>query len=755
MKTKANSFKKPKIARTLFLLLLVTVFLTSFVWSTEEKIPHRVPKVDDGFKIHVDGRIDEPFWQKALALELNYEVMPGENITPPVRTEVLLTYTNNYLYAAFRALDPAPNDIRAVYTDRDNFSDHDYVGLVLDTFNDERRTYDFYCNPFGIQTDGSQTTQGEWVEWDAIWDSAGQITSEGYIVEMAIPFSSLRFQRKKGDQIWGIDAIRIYPRNVKHSIGLFPKDRNNNCYLCQFEKIICFEDAKPGKNIEIDPTLSTLHNQSRTPLTTGDFITKNKVEPGLTARWGFTPNLTLSATVNPDFSQVEADIAQLDINTQFVLYYPEKRPFFMEGADIFNMPFDAVYTRGLVDPNWGIKLTGKEGKHAIGFYSAQDQITNLLFPGPQLSGSTSLDMRTMGTVLRYRLDVGKASTLGVLVTDREGDTQDNEKYFNRMAGFDAYWRINKKKQIKFQFLTSQTHYPDPTASEFGQPGGSFKGSALDFLFRHESRNFGYWAEYKQISPDFRADLGFIPQVGYRKLTLQTIFASWRNQGHWYTFLNLAPTFEYEVDFNDNLIYRTLKFTSFYDGPSQTEIAAEARFGKKSFMGQLFPSNQGEIYISSKPSGSLLFTLDVLYGDQIDFDNIQAGTSLILAPGFKFKIGRHLFLGLDHIFEKFKVDLGRLYTANVSNLRIAYQFNPRLFLRVILQYINYNYNVANYQIPINPKFKRLFSQILLSYKINPQTVLFLGYSDDNYGNHILRLTQANRTFFLKIGYALVL
>jgi hypothetical protein len=114
-----------------------------------------------------------------------------------------------------------------VYTDRDNFPDHDFVGLVLDTFNDERRSYDFYCNPLGIQTDGSETPQG-WVEWDAIWNSAGRITGDGYIVEMAIPFSSLQFQRKKGDQVWGIDAIRIYPRNLKHTISLFPKDRNNN-----------------------------------------------------------------------------------------------------------------------------------------------------------------------------------------------------------------------------------------------------------------------------------------------------------------------------------------------------------------------------------------------------------------------------------------------------------------------------------------------------------------------------------------------
>ncbi|MDQ1351641.1 MAG: hypothetical protein QG657_1946 [Acidobacteriota bacterium] len=742
------------MASIVFMLALAVFFLTTFAWADGEKVPHRVPKITDGARIHVDGRLDEPFWQKALVLELKYEITPGENIPPPVQTEVLLIYTDNYLYAAFRAFDPEPSAIRAVYTDRDNIYDHDFVGLVLDTFNDERRTYDFYCNPFGIQNDGSETSQG-WVEWDAIWDSAGRITSDGYIVEIAIPFSTLRFQRKKGDQVWGIDAIRSYPRNVRHCISLFPKDRNNNCYMCQFEKLIGFDGAKPGKNLEFDPTISTLSTQKRNPFSTGGFVNNTKVEPGLTARWGFTSNLTFSATVNPDFSQVEADVAQLDINTQFALYYDEKRPFFMEGADIFDMPLDAVYTRSLADPDWGVKLTGKEGGHSIGFYSVQDHFTNLLFPGSQYSNTTSLNMKTIGSVLRYRLDVGKASTVGLLVTDREGEHQDGENYFNRLAGFDAFWRFNTKKFIKLQFLTSRTQYPGAVIDDYGQPGEPFSGSALDFMFRHESRNFGYYATYRQVSPGFRADLGFIPQVGYRKAAATMIFASWKNPGHWYTFINAIPSFEYEVDFNDKLIYKTFKVTSYYMGPLQTQIAMEARFGKQSFMGKIFTINRGEFYISLQPSGSLTLSFDAIYGDQIDLDNIRPATQLFFAPALKFKMGRHLYIGLDHIFERLNVDLGRLYTANVSNLRLVYQFNARTFLRTILQYVDYNYNVANYLIPIDPRFKHLFTQVLFSYKINPQTVLFLGYSNNYYGDQTLPLTRANHTFFLKIGYALVL
>lgn len=723
--------------------------LPAFEQKVPEKVPLRVPHLVDNTKIHVDGRLDEPFWGEALVMELGYEVRPGENIKPPVRTEVLMAFTDTHFYVGFRAYDPEPSAIRAVYTDRDNFPDHDFVGIILDTFNDKRRTYDFYCNPFGIQADGSQTAT-DWVEWDAIWDSAGRITDKGYMVEMSIPFSAMRFQRAKGDQVWGIDAIRCYPRNVRHFISIFPWDRNNYCYMCQFEKLIGFEGARPGKNVELDPTLSTVMTQEKEPFLAGDFVDSDRVEPGLTARWGFTPNLTLSAAINPDFSHVEADVAELDINRKFAIYYPEKRPFFMEAADIFKTPFAVFYTRSLADPDWGIKLAGKEGVNALGLYSVQDRMTNILIPGSYSSLSTSIDQEAIGSVLRYRRDIGTMSTLGVLITDREGDD-----YFNRMAGFDAFFRLDRKKHVSLQFLGSQTRYPGQFAATYGQPEESFTGTALNFVFRHESRDIGYWVSYQQITPEFRADLGFIPQVGFRNVTAQFILASWKNPGHWYTFMNLAPTVEYEVDYNDNLIYKDFKLTYTYAGPWQSSLKLVGILGQRSYLGNVFDTDSINFYTSIQPSGVFQFWLNGSYGDYIDYDNVRPGTRWLLNPGVFIKTGRHFSINLDHAFERFTVEAGRLYTANVSNLQLVYQFSRRAFLRSILQYVDYNYNVDNYLFPLDPRFKHFFTQILFSYKINPQTMLFLGYSDDYYGFSAISLTQNNRTLFLKIGYALVL
>ncbi len=714
-----------------------------------EKVPYRIPRVD--IRARVDGFLDEDIWQKALVLELNYEVDPGENIKPPVRTELLLIHNDTHVYAAFRAYDPNPSAIRARYTDRDNFEGDDCVGLVLDTFSESRRYYRFHCNPFGIQQDLIETLQGSVDDWDGIWDSSGRITREGYIVEMAIPFNILRFQRKSGEQVWRFDAMRCYPRNVVHYIGFFPFDRNNMCYMCQAEELIGFEGIKPGKNIELAPTLSSLLTRERENFTEGKFIKKDgKIDPGITMKWGVTPNMTLNATVNPDFSTVEADVAQLDVNTQFALYYPEKRPFFLEGASYFNTHFPVIYSRALADPNWGIKLIGKEGKNSVGFFSVQDNITNFIFPGSQGSQSTFLEMKTVGTAFRYRRDLGSFSTLGLVVTDREG-----QDYFNRLAGMDGVIKFTRKDHFIFQFLWSQSRYPDETAAAYGQPADKFTGTALDLFYRHNARNLDWHLEYQQMTPGFRADLGFVPQVNYRNIRGGINHTWLRPPGYWYTWIKAGFSYQYEMDYDSHLIYKAAYSWIEYAGPLQSRLNLTAKFGKKSFMGINFDDNQFFATAAFMPSGTFRMGINGAFGDLIDFTNVQQGKRSQINPVIKFNLGRHLSLLLEHVYERLNVEAGHLYTANVSNLRLVYQFNSRTFLRTIMQYVDYQYNTENYLVPIDPRFKHLFTQILFSYKINPRTVLFLGYSDAYYGFHQVPIIQTSRTLFLKIGYALVL
>lgn len=737
----------------LFFLLIFIIIpgLETNLESSTKVSPSTIPKVDA--KVKIDGFLNEQVWQEALTFDLNYEVYPGKNIASPVKTTVFLAYSSNHLYVAFHAYDPKPSEIRAHVTDRDNIGADDYLGIVLDTFNDSRLTYNFYCNPYGIQAEKIVNVSGIDILWDAIWNSAGRITKEGYVVEMEIPFNELRFQRKKQEQVWGIDAVRYYPRSLFHVIGLFPRDRNNNCYMCQAHKIIGFKDVKPGKNIELAPTLTGVLTQERESFLEGKFAYKTrKVDPGLSARWRFTSNLTLSAAINPDFSNIEADAAQLDINTQFALFYPEKRPFFVEDANLFDAPFGIIYTRAMVDPDWGIKLSGKGGANAIGFFSVHDSETLITFPSSQRSQTVSLDMPNFSTALRYRRDIGKSSVLSFTVTDREG-----EDYYNRVAGLDGYFKFSGKDLLVFQLLGSWTHYPDDVASEYGQPPGNIKGRVLGLQYHHETEKYGMFLIYHNISPGFHANLGRTYQVDYNYIYGGVRYTWLHDPGHWYTRINTQASYQHEEDHDDhNLLNKALTLELDYEGPLQSYLYLSMNIGRRGYMGGLFRDNFLAFNVGAWLSGSFLLGANGAYGDQIDYANFQAGTRLRINPFIHYKIGRHLSVGVNHVYEILDVTGGRLYTANLSDLSLVYQFNRRTLLRTILQYAHYSYNSDLYSFNIDPQFSHLFSQVLFSYKINPQTVLFLGYSDDYYDYSFMPgLKQNNRTFFLKIGYALVM
>ncbi|MEA2691369.1 MAG: hypothetical protein QOJ16_756, partial [Acidobacteriota bacterium] len=314
--------------------------------------------------IKIDGVLDEEAWKSALTIDLPYEWFPGDNVPPRVRTEAKVTFDADNLYVAFHCEDPDPGAIRAHLIDRDaigTFIQDDHVGFNLDTFDDEQRAFQFRVNPFGVQVDAvfSEVNSAEDFSWDAIWASAGRVTRDGYVVEIAIPFRQLRFPRSSAPQTWGIEFFRSYPRDVRYRMSSRYTDRAKDCILCQENKVAGFAGIAPGRNLELDPTLTSQRSDAQPP---GAFPEggldrgKTKTDPGLTARWGFSPNASLSAAINPDFSQVEADVAQLGINTRFALFYPEKRPFFLEGADLFLTPLQAVFTRTVADPDWGVKL---------------------------------------------------------------------------------------------------------------------------------------------------------------------------------------------------------------------------------------------------------------------------------------------------------------------------------------------------------------------------------------------------------------
>jgi hypothetical protein len=274
----------------------VLLVLGPSIWAQQEPAPQGSPgkKPRSSFvlpradaPVVVDGKLDEPIWEKALRLELPYEVNPGENLPSKVRTEALLIYDGGYFYAGFHAVDPEPDRIRARFTDRDTAFQDDFVGVVVDTFDDERRAFEFFVNPKGVQMDlvVDDVLGNEDSSWDAIWFSAGSLTGDGYLVEMAIPYTSLRFQRGDGNQAWGLDLIRIYPRDRRFLFAMNARDRNVDCYLCQVSRVVGFEGAEPGRNLEVTPTVTVIRTDERDPFPEAPLENGNPdADLGVTAR---------------------------------------------------------------------------------------------------------------------------------------------------------------------------------------------------------------------------------------------------------------------------------------------------------------------------------------------------------------------------------------------------------------------------------------------------------------------------------------
>ena len=705
-------------------------------------------------EIAVDGVLDEPAWDNALAMRLEYETRPAENTAPPVETECLVTYDNDRFYVAFRAFDPEPKAIRAHLQDRDTIFNDDLVGIKLDPFNDERRAFQFFVNPLGVQFDSVQddVADNEDRAWDVIWSSLGRITEEGYVVEIAVPFHQLRFPKADGVQTWGFDAVRWYPRNQSHRIALQPVDRDINCSLCQISKVRGLEGITPGRNMEFVPTVTAGRTDERDdfpdgPLTEGSVAS----ELGLTGRWGLTPNLTLNVALNPDFSQVEADSAQLDVNNQFALFFPEKRPFFLEGADFFSTPFDAVFTRTVADPSWGTKLTGKQGPHAMGIFVAQDELTNLIFPGSTGSDGTSLDIESTDTVLRYRRDLGESSALGVLLTSREGDG-----YSNRVAGVDGLWRFGDSDSVRFQSLSSQTEYPLDVALEFEQPAGSFGDRAFQIQYDHDARDWDWYARYVDVGRDFRADMGFMPRGDYTFLLGGLSRTWWGEADDWFTQIRVGGDWDVTEDQSGQVLEDEVEVNVNIGGPKQSWYWAGVGTRDQFFNGVTF-DNQSfyNSWFEIQPTGDFWFGMFTGYGDAIDFANTRPGTRLFWEPRVRLNLGLRLRATLKHNLQKFEVDEGTLFEANLTQLRVVYQINVRTFVRTIFQYRSIERDPALYVDEVDAMTERLFTQFLFSYKLNPQTVLFVGYADNRDGDELIDLTERNRTLFFKFGYAFVL
>ena len=710
--------------------------------------------------IVLDGIIEESDWQIADPIPLLWEITPGDNVSPQVETTCWMTFDTETLYFACRAEDPDPSQIRAHLAERDNRGrtiQDDHIVFLLDPFNDERRGFEFRVNTLGVQMDAilSRSEGIEDFAWNAIWDAEVQTTDYGYDVEVGIPFSSLRFPSTDDVQTWGLVIDRSYPRSVRYRIRSTPLDRNTDCLLCHANKITGFVGIQPGSAVEATPTLTASRTDVRTPFPGGTLeptketgIADMDPDFGLDVRWGMTTSLSLNGTLNPDFSQVEADVAQLAENRRFALFFPETRPFFLEGADFFLTPIQAVFTRSIVDPDGGIKLTGKEGANAIGVLTARDATTNLLFPSNQGSVGGGLEQEVQNAILRYRRDVGASSYVGGLYSGRFGTD-----YMNQVFGADAFHRLTPSNTVRVQVLGSTTEYPDSTSAAFGQPSGSFGGLGLFVEYAHFSRNWIASASYSDLGEDFRADAGFIPRVDTR-ITAGSLGRVFRGPADgWFTRLETTATFSRTEDHDGTLTDQSIGARFGYEGPLQSSAVVSPSRRTLLFDGIEHDLNRIEGSAQIRPTGSFAFQTEVRFGDFVDFANNRRSLGLSLTPEAQLYLGRRVAFALSQTYQRLSYEGATVYTANLTQARFLYHFNVRALVRAVVQYREIDRQVAQYVDPVSPRLERLFTQFLISYRVNPQTGLYLGYSDGHEGSDVFDLQRRSRNFFLKIGYAI--
>ena len=712
-----------------------------------------VPHTADEPKI--DGLLDENLWRDALVIRLDIETQPRENTPAPVETFVHIIENGTSLLIGFDARDPEPEAIRAYLRDRDSAYNDDFVGVVLDTFNDQRRAFEFFTNPLGVQMDLTfdDVNGREDDSWDAIWDSAGVIGDQGFTVEIAIPFSQLRFQNSDSSQTWGIDALRFYPRADRVRMSANRMDRGRNCYLCQLGKIEGFAAAEPGRGLEVVPAVTASRTDERDTAANDLVAGDADGELGVNVRWGITPDLIANLALNPDFSQVEADVPQLDVNNQFALYFPETRPFFLEGADFFSTPLEAVFTRTVADPDIGAKLTGTRNDNTFGIFAAEDAVTNLLFPGPLSSANDSLEQTNETLVGRYQRGFGSNSTVGALLTTRTGDD-----YHNHVAGFDGLYRPTDRHSFSFQALRSDTAYPAAIAAEHSHPQGTFNGDATQLGYDFGTREWWAFANYRRLDSGFRADSGFISQVDV--VSHGGGFGhTWHGDGsRWWNQFRVGANFNSSDDTADRLLGRNRNVWAGLNGPRQLYAETGLSESQQLWNGQLYDLDSIFLYSQARPIGGLNLTLQGRSGGQIDYANSRLGNELRLQPSVEWNVSRHLLLRIRYTVSQLDADDSgaRIFDAELTDVRLTWQFNIRSFLRLTAQQQVVERNLALFTDPNTDALsKSRGMQLLYSYQVNPQTVIYAGYSDNHLqDDDLASLTQTARTFFLKFSYAWV-
>ena len=725
--------------------------------SRPEVVPARVAQGPS-----IDGRLDDDAWRGAVRITNFVQMNPLEGAPASEETEVYLAYDNNNFYVGVYAHYSDVALIRANRVERDQTVRDDKVTLYFDPFLDQQRAYVFSVNGYGVQGDATINSSGSRggrrrqgggrggpgggppgvipqgdTSWDALFSSAGGLAMDGWTAEMAIPFKSLRYPARGPGEAhrWGLQIARNIESKDERAVWA-PVSRGISGFITQMGMLDGMTSLSTSRNLELLPTVTGIQAGS---LNTGngDFFDDDfSPEAGLNVKYGITSNLTADFTVNPDFSQIESDQPQIEVNQRFPLFFSELRPFFLEGQEIFNIfaPINYIHTRTIVDPRFGAKLTGKVGRSTLGVLVADDEA-----PGKRADPADPAFGKAAQVLIgRYRYDLYGESHIGGAVTDREFVDS-----YNRVVVFDSQLRIGGTDRLNIVAGRSATREED---------GSDLLGWELGTAYRHNGRNLTYTVFSNNISPDFRNQSGFVRRVNERRYFGNVAYRWWPET--W--LINWGPRGNYERSYDFDVVLQDEVVGGGFDFAFARSITAGLganraleRFGGIDFMKWNYSTS---FNVNTSRLVSLEGSFD--WGDGIFFSSNP----------FLGRSTRGRLLSSVRPFSRLQADVSvdfsdlrdPLTDAEVFDVKIfraftTFQFTERFLLRNITEYNSFD--------------KTLDANILFTYRVNSGTVLFVGYDDHyqqgdfiDFGETLAerflvsnRLQRTNRAFFMKFSY----
>ena len=699
----------------------------------------------------IDGRLDDLAWRTAAAITEFTQQAPLEGAPATEDTEVYIAYDSEHVYFGFYVHYTDPGIMRANRVDRDTAWQDDLITIYFDTFLDQQRAYDFDLNAYNVQGDGIVNTGGGRRSpiptadrsWDALFHSATNIVADGYVAEMAIPLKSLRYpQRGPGEpHRWGFQIVReIKGKNEENAVWA-PMSRDVAGFHRQMGLMEGMTDFSTSRNLELLPTFTGIQFGSLNRSTGGFDNQRANPEGGLNVKYGLTSNLTADFTLNPDFSQIESDRPQIEVNQRFPLFYSELRPFFVEGAEIFDFPGPVtfVHTRTIVDPTWGAKLTGKAGRFAIGLLTAEDEAPgNVDDVDDPLHGQTAQNF-----IGRVKYDVYSESHVGAVFTDRS--FMDSS---SRLGGIDGSFRLSRSMSTNFRLIESRHR-------DLG--GVDRSGHIYDASISNTGRNLRWFAAAYELTPDFRTDVGFARRVDQRRVISNVGYRWWPES--W--LINWGPQLSYGRNWNFDKILEDenagLGFN--FDFAKSIRFSVDVQRDMERFGGIDFRKTRTRVNGGVSTSRALSVNASYGRGDEIFFD--PANPFLGYGSTARFNV---TVRPLARLSSQLGVNTSRLtdpgnggdpvFNVQIYRAQSVLTFTDRLLMRNITEYNTFD--------------KDLDFNVLFTYRVNAGTVFYIGYDDhyrqadrlygdrdgDGFDERLFftsDLRRTNRAIFTKIRY----